>query len=71
MPVQHAEALGAALDRFGYPYELTIYSDEGHWFARPQNIVDCRARCLEFLLTNLAVGAASALGEEASREQAR
>jgi len=71
VPVQHAEALAAALDRLGYPYELTIYSDEGHWFARPQNIVDCRARCLEFLLTNLAVGAESALGEEASREQAR
>jgi dipeptidyl aminopeptidase/acylaminoacyl peptidase len=62
VPVQHAEALAAALDRAGQRYELTIYSDEGHWYARPQNVVDCRAQCLEFLLTNLTVGAEAAYG---------
>ncbi len=56
VPVQHAEALAAALDRAGRRYELTIYSDEGHRYARPQNVVDCRAQCLEFLLTNLNAG---------------
>jgi dienelactone hydrolase len=57
VPVRHAEALAAALERAGRRYELTIYSDEGHRYARPQNVVDCRAQCLEFLLTNLNRGA--------------
>lgn len=55
IPVQHAEALAVAFDRAGHHYELTIYPDEGHWWARPQNIVDCRAQTLEFLLRNLTV----------------
>ena len=53
VPVHHAEAFAAALDRAGKRYELTIYADEGHRYARPQNVVDCRAQCLAFLLTNL------------------
>ena len=57
VPVRHAEALAAALSDSGRHYDLTIYSDEGHRYARPQNIVDCRAQCLEFLLTRLQVGA--------------
>jgi acetyl esterase/lipase len=57
VPVQHAEAFAAALDQAGQRYELTVYSDEGHWYARPQNVIDCRAQCLEFLLTNLNAGA--------------
>jgi dipeptidyl aminopeptidase/acylaminoacyl peptidase len=57
VPVHHAEALAAALEQAGQRYKLTIYSDEGHRYARPQNVVDCRAQCLEFLLTNLRVGA--------------
>jgi dienelactone hydrolase len=57
VPVEHAEALAAALERAGRRYDLTIYTDEGHWYARPQNVIDCRAQCLEFLLTNLKVGA--------------
>src|SRR5580704_17372430 len=57
VPVHHAEALAAALEQAGQRYKLTIYSDEGHRYARPQNVVDCRAQCLEFLLTNLQVGA--------------
>jgi dipeptidyl aminopeptidase/acylaminoacyl peptidase len=61
VPVQHAEALAAALDRAGQRYELTIYSDEGHWYARPQNVVDCRAQCLAFLVTNLNVSADAAV----------
>jgi dipeptidyl aminopeptidase/acylaminoacyl peptidase len=71
VPVHHAEALAAELDRLGHPYELTIYADEGHWWARPQNIVDCRAQCLEFLLRNLAVGGETAAGDEANRVQAQ
>ena len=62
VPVQHAEALAAALERAGRRYDLTIYADEGHWYARPQNVVDCRAQCLEFLLTNLRVGAGLVAG---------
>jgi dipeptidyl aminopeptidase/acylaminoacyl peptidase len=61
VPVQHAEALAAALDRAGQRHDLTIYADEGHWYARPQNVVDCRAQCLAFLLTNLNVGADTAV----------
>ena len=57
--MQHAEALAAALERAGRRYDLTIYADEGHRYARPQNVVDCRAQCLEFLLTNLSVRAAA------------
>jgi dienelactone hydrolase len=62
VPVRHAEALAAALERVGRRYNLTIYSDEGHRYARPQNVVDCRAQCLEFLLTNLRVGAGLVAG---------
>ena len=62
VPVEHAEALAAALERAGRRYDLTIYADEGHWYARPQNVVDCRAQCLEFLLTNLRVGAGLVAG---------
>ena len=71
VPVQHAEAFAAELDRIGHRYELTIYPDEGHWLARPQNIVDCRAQCLEFLLTNLGVGGETEPADDASRAQAR
>ncbi len=53
VPVYHAEALAGALEQAGWGYELTIYADEGHRYARPQNIIDCRAQCLEFLLTSL------------------
>jgi len=60
VPVHHAEALAAALEQAGHRYDLTIYADEGHLYARPQNVVDCRAQCLEFLLTNLNVGAEAA-----------
>ena len=67
VPVQHAQALAAALDRAGRPYRLTIYSDEGHRYARPQNVVDCRAQCLEFLLTHLNVSSEAIQAREASR----
>jgi acetyl esterase/lipase len=62
VPVSHVEALAQALDRAGRRYAVTIYEDEGHRYARPQNIADCRARCLEFLLSNLNVGSDSAAG---------
>jgi acetyl esterase/lipase len=71
VPIQHAEALAAALDRIGSHCELTVYADEGHWWARPQNIVDCRAQCLEFLLRNLGVGGETAAADDASRAPAR
>jgi dienelactone hydrolase len=71
VPVAHAEAFAAALDRMGRSYDLTIYADEGHWLARPQNIVDCRAQCLEFLLRNLTTGAEAALTDDASRGPAQ
>jgi dipeptidyl aminopeptidase/acylaminoacyl peptidase len=58
VPVRHAETLAAALERARKPYDLTIYADEGHRYARPQNVIDCRAKCLEFLLTHLNVGSA-------------
>jgi acetyl esterase/lipase len=62
VPVRHAQALAAALERTGQRHDLTVYADEGHWYARPQNVVDCRAKVLEFLLTNLNVGARLAGG---------
>jgi dipeptidyl aminopeptidase/acylaminoacyl peptidase len=71
VPVAHAKAFAAALDGMRCRYELTIYADEGHWWARPQNIVDCRAQCLEFLLRNLTAGADGAPTDDASRAQAR
>jgi dienelactone hydrolase len=71
VPIAHTEALAAALDRMGRHYELTIYADEGHWWARPQNIIDCRAQCLEFLLRNLTSGPDAAGADDASRAQAR
>lgn len=63
VPVQHAEALATALDGIGRPARLTIYADEGHRYARPQNLVDARAQCLEFLLSKLVVGSDAVLPE--------
>jgi dienelactone hydrolase len=63
VPVSHAEALAAALDQAGRECELTIYANEGHRYARPQNIVDCRAQCLAFLLTHLRVSTESTAAE--------
>jgi dipeptidyl aminopeptidase/acylaminoacyl peptidase len=68
--VSHAEALAAALEQADREYELTIYADEGHRYARPQNIVDCRAQCLAFLLTNLGASDDRASEHGASADRA-
>jgi dipeptidyl aminopeptidase/acylaminoacyl peptidase len=59
VPVIHATALTDAIGLAGGRCELTIYENEGHRFARPQNLADLRSRTLEFLRAALtdAVGA--------------
>jgi dipeptidyl aminopeptidase/acylaminoacyl peptidase len=49
VPVIHATALADAIGLAGGRCELTIYEDEGHQLARPQNLADLRARTLAFL----------------------
>lgn len=49
VPVIHASALADAIKLAGGRCELTIYEDEGHRFARPQNLADLRSRTLGFL----------------------
>ena len=53
VPVSHAIAVADAMRRAGRNCELTIYEDEGHRFARPQNLSDFRAKSLGFLLRSL------------------
>jgi len=59
VPVIHATALADAIGLAGGRCELTIYENEGHRFARPQNLADLRSRTLGFLRAALtdAVGA--------------
>jgi dienelactone hydrolase len=53
VPVIHATALADAIGIAGGSCQLTIYEDEGHRFARPQNVADLRSRTLGFLRTAL------------------
>lgn len=53
VPVRHATTFADALRRSGKHCDLTVYQDEGHRYARPQNIADLRARSVEFLLSCL------------------
>ena len=61
VPVGHATTLAESLRRAGRDCELTIYEDEGHRFARPQNITDLRTRTIRFLLRCLTSAADSAV----------
>jgi dienelactone hydrolase len=49
VPVIHATALADAIGLAGGRCQLTIYEDEGHRFARPQNVADLRSRTHGFL----------------------
>jgi dipeptidyl aminopeptidase/acylaminoacyl peptidase len=60
VPVIHATALADGIGLAGGRCELTIYEDEGHRFARPQNLSDLRKRTLTFLRAALSDTAASA-----------
>lgn len=53
VPVTHATTLADAIGLAGGHCELTIYEDEGHRFARTQNIADLRSRTLGFLRSTL------------------
>lgn len=53
VPVAHTTRLAESLRLAGRPVELVVYEDEGHTYARPQNIADFRARSFEFLLSRL------------------
>ncbi len=53
VPVSHATTFADALRRSDKQCELAVYEDEGHWYSRPQNIADFRARSLKFLLSSL------------------
>ena len=61
VPVIHATALADAIRIAGGRCDLTIYEDEGHRFARPQNLADLRSRTLGFLRATLSdqVGAST------------
>ena len=50
VPVSQATTLAESLRRAGQQCELIVYEDEGHRFARPQNLADMRARTISFLL---------------------
>ena len=53
VPVGDAVTFADAMRRGGRDCDLTVYEDEGHRFARPQNLTDYRTKCLEFLLRSL------------------
>jgi dienelactone hydrolase len=53
VPVIHATALADAIGLAGGRCQLTVYEDEGHQLARPQNLADLRSRTLEFLRSAL------------------
>jgi dipeptidyl aminopeptidase/acylaminoacyl peptidase len=53
VPVSDAVTFAGAMRRRGRDCDLTIYEDEGHRFARPQNLTDYRAKCLGFLSRSL------------------
>lgn len=61
VPVSQATALADALTRAGRDCELTIYEDEGHRYARPQNVASLRTRAIDFLLRSLSTAADSAV----------
>jgi dipeptidyl aminopeptidase/acylaminoacyl peptidase len=62
VPVIHATALADAIGLAGGRCELTIYEDEGHQLARPQNLADLRARTLAFLRAALSDPVNPAIG---------
>lgn len=49
VPVSHVTALADSLRRAAKEHTVIIYEDEGHTYARPQNVADFRLRTLEFL----------------------
>ncbi len=54
VPVSHVTSFADALRRADKQHSVIIYDDEGHEYARPQNVADFRLRTVEFLLSNLA-----------------
>jgi dipeptidyl aminopeptidase/acylaminoacyl peptidase len=54
VPASHVTTFTDGLRRAGTQHSVIIYEDEGHVYARPQNISDFRLRTVEFLLSNLA-----------------
>lgn len=63
VPVIHATALADAIRLSGGHCDLVIYEDEGHRFARPQNVAGLRTRTLRFLRAALSDVAGSPAGE--------
>jgi len=53
VPVSHVTSFCDALRRAGKEHSVIIYEDEGHAYARPQNVADFRLRTLEFLHSQL------------------
>ncbi|WP_341501981.1 S9 family peptidase [Gallaecimonas sp. GXIMD4217] len=48
-PIEHAEALKAAMDKAGYPYQWHYEENEGHGYFVPENKVKLWKRMLAFL----------------------
>ncbi len=53
VPVSHAITFADAMRRADRVCDLTVYEDEGHRFARPQNLSDFRSKSVGFLLGSL------------------
>jgi dipeptidyl aminopeptidase/acylaminoacyl peptidase len=49
VPVSHVTSFSDSLRRAAKDHTVIIYEDEGHTYARPQNVADFRLRTLEFL----------------------
>ncbi len=60
--LSHATVFADALRLNGNEFDLVIYEDEGHRYARPQNIADLQARSMKFLVARLCAPVRSAAG---------
>jgi dipeptidyl aminopeptidase/acylaminoacyl peptidase len=58
VPVKSANAMRAALDRYGKKYEWVVYPDEGHGFNNEKNVFDFYRRVDVFLKKHLSDPAA-------------
>ncbi len=63
-PVEHTEAMEAALRRAGVPVETLVYPTEGHGFYDEQRRIEYYTRLLDFLARHLGGARAKPVGSE-------
>jgi acetyl esterase/lipase len=63
-PVEHTEAMAAALQRAEVPVETLIYPTEGHGFYDEQRRIEYYTRLLDFLARHLGGARAKPAGSE-------